>query len=167
MLAALLTVGLLTLQPCAGAPGYYCGAIARPLDPAGLVPGTISIGFTWLPHANASAPSSGTIVAAEGGPGYPSGGSRDGYRALFAPLLDTRDLLLMDDRGTGRSGAIDCKPLQRAKNMTLDNVTACGAQLANASDLYGTGLAADDLAAIEDALEIGRASCRERVSPRV
>ena len=154
MLAALLTVGLLTLQPCAGAPGYYCGAITRPLDPAGAAPGTISIGFTWLPHANSTAPSTGTIVAAEGGPGYPSGGSRDGYRALFMPLLDTRDLLLMDDRGTGRSGAIDCKPLQRAKSMTLDNVTACGAQLGNTADLYGTDLAADDLAAIEDALGV-------------
>jgi pimeloyl-ACP methyl ester carboxylesterase len=154
MLAALLVVGSLTLHPCAGASGYYCGAIARPLDPAGIVPGTISIGFTWLPHANASAPASGTIVAAEGGPGYPSGGSRDGYRALFAPLLDTRDLLLMDDRGTGRSGAIDCKPLQRAKMMTLGNVTACGTQLGNTSDLYGTDLAADDLNAIEDALGV-------------
>ena len=154
MLAALLTVGLLTLQPCAEAPGYYCGTIARPLDPAGAIPGTITIGFTWLPHSDASAPATGTIVAAEGGPGYPSGGSRDGYRALFAPLLDTRDLLLMDDRGTGRSGAIDCKPLQRAKTMTLGNVTACGAQLGRTSDLYGTALAADDLDAIETALGV-------------
>jgi pimeloyl-ACP methyl ester carboxylesterase len=154
MLAALLIVGSLTLHPCSGASGYYCGAIARPLDPAGAVPGTISIGFTWLPHSQAGTPSSGTIVAAEGGPGYPSGGSRDGYRTLFAPLLDTRDLLLVDDRGTGRSGAIDCAPLQRGKTMTLDNVTACGAQLGRTADLYGTDLAADDLDAIEAALDV-------------
>jgi pimeloyl-ACP methyl ester carboxylesterase len=131
--------------------------MARPLDPSGAMPGTISIGFTWLPHTNASAAASGTIVAAEGGPGYPSGGSRDGYRTLFAPLLDTRDLLLMDDRGTGRSGAIDCKPLQRAKTMTLDNVTACGAQLGQSAGLYGTALAADDLDALETALGVKRA----------
>jgi len=91
-------------------------------------------------------------VASEGGPGYPSGESRDGYRALFAPLLAHRDLLLMDNRGTGRSDAIDCEPLQSAKVMTLANVTACGRMLGEKSDLYGSGLAADDLDAILGAL---------------
>jgi pimeloyl-ACP methyl ester carboxylesterase len=154
MLAALLVVGSLTLHPCAGASGYFCGSVSRALDPAGVVPGTVSVGFTWLPHSQTGTPALGTIIAAEGGPGYPSGGSRDSYRALFAPLLDTRDMLLMDDRGTGRSGAIDCKPLQAATSMTLGNVTRCGNQLGNTTDLYGTDLAADDLAAIAGALGV-------------
>ena len=156
MLPALLLVGSLTLHPCPGMSqgGYYCGTISRPLDPAGIVPGTISIAFTWRPHSEATSPSSGTIVAAEGGPGYPSGASADAYRELFAPLLATRDMLLMDDRGTGRSGAIDCKPLQRATTMTLANVTACGRQLGDTADLYGTDLAADDLDAIAEALGV-------------
>ncbi|MBV9056870.1 MAG: alpha/beta hydrolase, partial [Candidatus Eremiobacteraeota bacterium] len=77
-----------------------------PLDPAGQVPGKVGIAFAWLPHSDRVRPSEGTIVAVEGGPGYPSIGSRSLYRALYAPLLQRRDLLLVDNRGTGRSEAI-------------------------------------------------------------
>jgi len=156
MLAALLLVGSLSLHGCADAPGYYCGSLVRPLDPAGIVPGTIEIAFTYLPHSQSSA-AAGTIVAAEGGPGYPSGASRDGYRALMGPLLRTHDLLMMDDRGTGRSAALDCPPLQLAPVMELANVTRCGEQLGSHADLYGSALAADDLDAIMGALHIAKA----------
>lgn len=156
MLATLLLIGSLTLHACTGAPEYFCGTFVRPLDPSGRVPGTISIGFTWLPHSEQRAASAGTIVAAEGGPGYPSGASRDAYRTLFGPLLTTRDLLLMDDRGTGRSGAIDCTSLQGG-SLTLEGIARCGQQLGDRSDLYGTAPAADDLDALMRALKIGRA----------
>lgn len=153
MLAALLMVGSLSLHACSGAPPFFCGTLVRPLDPTGRVSGTISIGFTWLPRSQARTASAGTIVAAEGGPGYPSGASRNAYRTLVGPLLATHDLLLMDNRGTGRSEAIDCRPLQGG-SMTLPEVTRCGQQLGARSDLFGTALAADDLAALLDALEI-------------
>ncbi|MEO9171341.1 MAG: alpha/beta fold hydrolase [Candidatus Baltobacteraceae bacterium] len=151
---AQIHAGSLTLQPCPDAPGYFCGTIARPLDPSGAVAGTVNVGFTYLLRRDAAAPSAGTIVAAEGGPGYPSGASRESYRALFGPLLRTRDMVLMDDRGTGRSGAIDCEPLQSAPVVLLRDVTRCGAALGARADLYGTGLAADDLNALLDALGI-------------
>ncbi|HEY1654120.1 MAG TPA: alpha/beta fold hydrolase [Candidatus Tumulicola sp.] len=156
MLATLLLVGNLSLHPCSGASGYWCGTLTRPLDSAHRIPGTIAIGFTWLPHARSGSASQGTIVAAEGGPGYPSGASRAGYRALFGPLLQTRDLLLMDDRGTGRSEAIDCPDLQTGP-MTLPAIARCGAQLGARSDLFGTDAAADDLDALLSALRIGAA----------
>jgi len=46
----------------------------------------------------------GTLVATEGGPGYPATGSREDYLALFKPLMPDHDLLMMDNRGTGQSG---------------------------------------------------------------
>ena len=102
-------VGSVHLKRCFAERDYYCGTLRRPLDPAGEVPGKIDIAFAWLPHANlAEAKSSGTIVAVEGGPGYPSIASRSLYRALYAPLLGTRDLLLVDNRGTGTSAPIAC-----------------------------------------------------------
>jgi pimeloyl-ACP methyl ester carboxylesterase len=153
MLPAALLVGTLALHACPDAPGYYCGALTRPLDSAGRVPGDVSIGFSWLPHAQTHVPSAGTIVAAEGGPGYPSGASRDGYRALFGPLLKTHDLLMMDDRGTGRSGAIDCPELQEGP-LTLDGIARCAESLGPAADLYGSAAAADDLDALLGALAI-------------
>jgi pimeloyl-ACP methyl ester carboxylesterase len=148
-----IQVGSLTLARCPASQAY-CGTIARPLDPAGQVPGTIRIGFQFYPHTDSSQPSDGVIVAVEGGPGYPSTGSSTSYIELFYPLLDTDDLLLVDNRGTGSSQAIDCEPLQHDGNGTLEDIALCGAFLGPASDLYGSGIAADDLAALLAALAI-------------
>jgi pimeloyl-ACP methyl ester carboxylesterase len=89
---SLLHVGSLTLHRCAGVPAY-CGTIARPLDPAGDVSGTIPIGFTLLPHREANVAPAGTILAMEGGPGYPSGASFAAYAKAFGPLLQRWDML--------------------------------------------------------------------------
>ncbi len=153
--AAQLSNGL-RLKPCHADAKYYCGFLRVTLDPAGQVPGKIEIAVAWLPHSDTHRRSSGTIVAVEGGPGYPSIGSRGLYRSLYAPLLATRDLLLVDNRGTGASDPIDCSPLQRAPIMLVRDVTRCGEELGSSSDLFGTGLAADDLAAVLAALKIGK-----------
>ena len=146
-----LRLGSVALHRCLGG-DYYCGTVRVALDPAGAVPGTIDIALAWLPHADGSAASKGTIVAVEGGPGYPSIGSRSLYRSLYAPLLQTRDLLLVDNRGTGASDAIVCGPLQRAPLMELWQVTRCGRRLGKTSDLFGTAIAADDMARVLAAL---------------
>lgn len=144
------------LHPCSFDQHARCGTIERALDPAGHVVGTIAIHFALLPRRDPRRPAEGVIVGAEGGPGYGSIGSYSLYRALFAPLLGRRDLVLVDSRGTGLSGAIDCAPLQREPVMLLEDVARCGAQLSDTADLYGTGLAADDLAAVLDALAIAK-----------
>ena len=150
-----LRLGSVSLHRCLGG-DYYCGDIRVALDPAGQVPGKIDIAFAWLPHTNQRTRSSGTIVAVEGGPGYPSIGSLTLYRALYRPLLDTREMLLVDNRGTGKSDPVICRPLQRGAIMRLQEVTRCGRQLGPSSDLYGTALAADDLAAVLSALGLGK-----------
>lgn len=127
----------------------------RPLDPSGAVPGTIPVYFEYYPHAD-SGPAAGTLVGATGGPGYPTTGSADEYLALFAPLRARYDVLLMDYRGSGRSGAIDCRELQQAPELTVANIGACGRSLGRTAPLYSTTLAADDLAAILDALGSAR-----------
>ena len=48
------------------------------------------------------------MVDVEGGPGYSTTDSRDYYLELHGRLMDRRDLLLVDLRGTGLSGALDC-----------------------------------------------------------
>jgi len=152
--AETLSVGRLALHRClTGAP--WCGALIRPLDPTGRVSGTIAIYFEYWPHS-AAGPARGTLVATEGGPGYPATASRDDYLALFEPLRATHDVLIMDNRGTGRSGAVDCEPLQTAPTLTAEDIGACGRSLGRAAALYSTTLAADDLAALLDALAVDR-----------
>jgi len=149
-----IKVGTLTLRRCLTSPAY-CGDLPRPIDPTGKVPGTIPIHFEFYPHRNADAPRFGTIVAAEGGPGYASTLSRDLYRGIFEPLMDTRDLVLVDNRGTGSSHPVSCPGLQNHYPPTQETIRACGAHLGLTSDLYGTGLATDDMAAVLDALQTG------------
>lgn len=149
---ATLKVGRLTLHRC-GTIAAWCGDLLRPLDPAGRVPGTISVYFEYYPHSGTGA-GSGTLVSTEGGPGYPATGSRAAFLALFDPLRRRRDVLIMDNRGTGGSGAIDCARLQTAPALTENEIGACGRSLGASAPLYSTTLATDDLAALLDALAI-------------
>src|SRR4051812_29478620 len=99
-------VGSVELHRCGFARGW-CGSVPRPLDPAKPNGPRIDIAFRWLPAGGGRARGP-TLVAVEGGPGYPSIGSRPEYQAMYGPLLRTRNLLLVDNRGTGRSGLVNC-----------------------------------------------------------
>jgi pimeloyl-ACP methyl ester carboxylesterase len=149
-----LLVGSIELRPCQSVPAY-CGTLDRPLDPTGAIPGRISIYFEYYPHSGPGK-AAGTLVATEGGPGFPATLSRDDYLALFKPLQKQRDVVLMDNRGTGLSGAIDCHALQTAEKWTTALTAACGRSLGERAPLYSTAYAADDLAAVLEALGIGR-----------
>jgi pimeloyl-ACP methyl ester carboxylesterase len=152
--ASILQIGTQRLHACSDA-AAYCGDLARPFDPAAPATGSISIHFEFHPHRGAGK-SMGTLVATEGGPGYPATLSRADYLNLFKPLMRERDVLMMDNRGTGRSGAVACRELQTAERWTIDAVTRCGESLGERAPLYGTAYAVDDLAAIVQALGLGR-----------
>ncbi len=148
-----LTVGQLTLHRC-DTPAPWCGVLMRPLDPKGVVPGTVAVYFEYYPHAAPGA-AAGTLVPTEGGPGFPATESREEYLALLEPLRNSFDVLIMDNRGTGRSGALDCPQLQEGA-LSEANVGACGRSLNARVSLYSSALAADDLAALLESLGIDR-----------
>jgi pimeloyl-ACP methyl ester carboxylesterase len=167
-----IRVGTRTLTSCGPADGLavwgYCGVMRVPLDWNDPRAGTIDVRFQWYP---ADEPTTQTIVAQEGGPGFPSTGGGWAYVKLFDPLLNHRNLLMMDERGTGGSTPIDCEPLQHL-NLTESNdeeqraIEACAAQLnstflmkngggyAHASELFATPQSVRDLAAIVRALRL-------------
>jgi pimeloyl-ACP methyl ester carboxylesterase len=167
---ATLRVGAVTLHPCRDVVPAWCGSRREPVDPAHPAAGSLSVAFVSYP-ASGSRAATGTIVAEEGGPGFPSTGSAPEYRALFRPLLATRNLLLVDSRGTGGSALIACRDLQGFPGKTITPrfdamVAACGRRLAGAlpgrgpgatpaSDLYATAYATHDLADVIRALRAG------------
>jgi hypothetical protein len=114
--AAALRVGSVTLKRCAGARAW-CGTLSRPLDPRRASGPRIRIGFKWI-RALPGAARAPALVAVEGGPGHPSIGSEVEYRGIFGPVLRDRNLLLVDNRGTGRSALVDCPRLQRYPGVT-------------------------------------------------
>ena len=135
-------------------PRARCGRIIRLLDPARPAAGRIRIAFEL--HRASARPRNpaGTIVAVEGGPGYSTRASRDYYLDLFAPLLDTHQLLLVDNRGTGRSAAINCPELQSYEGNYVQNVRRCSRQLGRHTDVWGTAFAVEDMVAVLDRLGI-------------
>ncbi|HJY38591.1 MAG TPA: hypothetical protein VJ299_14030, partial [Steroidobacteraceae bacterium] len=102
-----ISVGSLTLKYCNSDYDGYCGQLKRPLDPTGATKGTITIGFEYYPRFDQSTPARGTLLPQEGGPGYSTTGTRDAYLNIFGTLREHRDVLIIDKRGTGTSGAID------------------------------------------------------------
>ncbi len=148
-----ITVGDLTLTFCNSDYTGYCGSITRLIDPTGIIPGTVTVGFEFYPHTDTSRPGLGTILPQEGGPGYSSTGTRDYYLELFDALRDRRDVLIVDKRGTGLSSPIDCPALQTG-SVALSADAACAKQLGDTSWFYGTDFAVQDIAAVLDALAI-------------
>jgi pimeloyl-ACP methyl ester carboxylesterase len=162
----------MTIQPCqSGFRGHpaWCGSVAVPLDYSDPLAPMIDIGLMWFPAPEpAGMP---TIVAEEGGPGFPSIGSRSAYVPLFAPLLVHRNLLLVDNRGTGTSTLLHCASLERFSGIEptpafLLAVQQCGEALdhhwrrtngtwVHASDLFNTANSARDLAGVLHALQTG------------
>src|SRR5262249_60768871 len=122
-----------------------CGTVHVPLDRAQPAAGTIPIYFELLPPLDTSQPSLGAIVPEIGGPGVSNTAVLPIWLSIFAPLLNRRDLLVIDDRGTGRSAAIDLPALQHLTGDLGSAVRACGAQLGTASARYGGGDNADGI----------------------
>jgi pimeloyl-ACP methyl ester carboxylesterase len=154
------------LGACAGVPKLAharCGTIRVPFDRANPSFGSTDVAFALVQRRDTSQPSLGTIVANPGGPGVAVIGSSEApYLTTLAPLLDRRDLLLVDPRGTGRSGAIACKTLGGTAfvfatgEQAVARIGACGRELGAHVGLYGSAAVADDIEAVRAALGLER-----------
>jgi len=114
-----------------------------------------------VPRRDAARPSLGTIVG-PGGPGSFLIDRATQVVATFAPLMDRRDLVLVDPRGTGRSDPIACRSLTDvALGFTPPAqmsaaIGACGRELGPRAGAYGNAAVADDLDAVRASLGIER-----------
>lgn len=151
------------LHSCPDGGRWKCGKLTRALDPARPHGRKIGIAFRWLPP-KAGGAGKPAIVAVEGGPGYPSTGSRVEYTGTFRPLLRSRGLLLVDQRGTGGSALIDCS-LQRDNGVSSGTgrfprvVAGCARQISRrygSPDFFATAYATGDVAAVIRALRLGK-----------
>jgi pimeloyl-ACP methyl ester carboxylesterase len=143
------------LQPCDAAPDGFCGTVDVPLDRAHPGRGTIPIYFTFDPPR--SGPWDEAILVTEGGPGLSV--TQDPflpgfYRDLFDPVMETRGLIMLDQRGVGLSGAIDCERVQQSDPAIYEAVADCGRSLGSRSSVYGTGDVALDIEAVRKSLGI-------------
>ena len=119
--------------------------------------GEQSIFFAVRTRDRPAKPPVGTIVAVEGGPGYASTNfdSAKSYRAVFGPLLRRRDLVLIDQRGTGHSQAVDCPQLQRGMVPEVVATADCANQLGARYQGFTSAESAADIEAVRTALGLG------------
>jgi pimeloyl-ACP methyl ester carboxylesterase len=150
-----VTVGSLRLHPCTVVRRAVCGHLDRPWEPARPGAGTIRVGFAFVPARDQSRPTLGTLVPHEGGPGYSTTGTGASYAAMYGPMLRRRNLLLVDQRGTGRSTPIDCPDLQNLTTAYSMAARRCSQSLGPRRDDYTSARSADDLAAVVRALGLG------------
>jgi pimeloyl-ACP methyl ester carboxylesterase len=159
-----LVVGSLALSasaqaqaPCPG--GMRCGSVTVPLDRQNPSAGTIDIHYALVPHTDSARPAAGTIVPNPGGPGQATIASAGYYLQPMAPLRRDRDLLLIDPRGTGQSGALVCQGLsgQNPLSLDLERIGAiCGPELGARAGLYGSAAVADDIDAVRASLGLDK-----------
>lgn len=129
-----------------------CGYLPVPLHRDHPDGETINIYFEIYAHSNPGSAES-AIVANAGGPALTTTGLRLLWLGLFGANLDVHDLLLIDDRGRGMSGLIDCEELQHGTGTSIDQEAAdCATQLSDDDSSYGTGDVALDVEAVRAAL---------------
>jgi pimeloyl-ACP methyl ester carboxylesterase len=142
----------LSTKPCKGSSGFRCATVTVPLDRTGGVPGTVDLAVAVeVPRKGAD----GFLLALSGGPGQPSLAFADSFRLSLAPALRHRRLVLIDQRGTGRSGALSCAALQKLGTLDPVNtrlVEACAQKLGPARRFYSTTDSVQDIEAVRQAI---------------
>ena len=97
-----------------------CARVAVPLDRTGAVPGTVSLLVKRI--RSRIQPARGAVFVLAGGPGQSATAAfaGDGVGLLF-PAYRSRDVIVFDQRGTGRSGALRCRELERANLLSAED----------------------------------------------
>jgi pimeloyl-ACP methyl ester carboxylesterase len=147
------------LSPCEDYPAWLCGTVPVPFDRAKPHGRQLGLAVAVLPHSDPSSTRTDAVFATDGGPGASNLAARDFLEYINDGLTADRDLVVVDHRGTGSSGVIDCPWLQaNLGDPYVDHQTAiteigkCGKSLGADADRYGSGDIAMDLDAVRAAL---------------
>jgi pimeloyl-ACP methyl ester carboxylesterase len=132
------------LAPCE-LPGVQraakCGVIEVPENPDKPSRRRLQLAVAIVP-AEAGGAHKDPIVPLMGGPGEDAISAAEYYLSTIGPLLRDRDLLLIDQRGTGKSNGLRCKlydpqnPAQSLRDLyPLEAVQRCATELSARADL--------------------------------
>ena len=120
--AALLLAALLGAPAASAAPrltacpdgdrDFRCGTLSVPLDHA-AAPGASPRLRLRFAAQRRPRPGGRLLIALSGGPGQGSVDAASSFAASLEPALRRYRLVVLDQRGTGRSGALNCPNMQR------------------------------------------------------
>ncbi|MBA3306982.1 MAG: alpha/beta fold hydrolase [Thermoleophilaceae bacterium] len=138
--------------------GFSCARLKVPLDRTGTVPGRVSLFVKRRPSANK--PSRGVLIAFAGGPGQSATRAFQGQGgASISAAARNRDLVIYDQRGTGRSGLLRCPRLERINILHAgDEAADCAKRLGPRRAFYTSRDTAGDVEALRKRLRVDKVS---------
>ena len=145
----------LAFRDCPDADGFECTTVAVPRDRGNPSAGTIQLRVARELDAPLFARI--PLLALSGGPGQPGVAFGPLWQAVLDGVQSRYAIVLVDVRGTGRSGLLRCPELQRQglTDVTVrapGTVEACARRLGPARDAYATTETVEDLDAVRAAL---------------
>jgi pimeloyl-ACP methyl ester carboxylesterase len=141
------------LHPCVSAEGpldAYCGSLEVPENPAAPAGRRISLKLVVAPALRRD-PAPDPLFVVLGGPGDGAASSASLLLPLFKRFEIDRDIVLVDQRGTGASNPLECFPKESSRTLEerveqpLAPWESCLKRLHADVRLYTTRYAADDL----------------------
>ena len=158
------TSALERLHPCSSADGptdAYCGTLTVFENRVAKAGRQISLWIVVLPAVRPVARD--PLVFLAGGPGQGAAQLARQIRAAFRDVQRTRDIVLVDQRGTGKSNPLNCRSdANSLREMTepsvssLDRLKRCLAGYNADVRLYTTNIAMDDLDDVREYLGYDR-----------
>lgn len=140
--------------------GAQCGKLSVKEDPADPNSRDISLNILRLP-AISPTPKQDPLFLIQGGPGGSSVQMAALVYGAFNDVRKNRDLIFVDQRGTGKSNPLNCEHISdidmllseiEQQQKYLELMTACATKFAPQLPFYTTPFAAQDLDAVRSAL---------------
>jgi pimeloyl-ACP methyl ester carboxylesterase len=138
------------LTPCRGQDEFGCATLNVPLDRTGATPGTVALHYAIQRNGPRK-----VLIALSGGPGQSAVSSASSFGISLDPALRRYRLAVLDQRGTGGSGVLDCPNLQRLRSLDPyrpQAVANCAAKIGPRRAYYTTADTVLDIDALRQTL---------------
>jgi pimeloyl-ACP methyl ester carboxylesterase len=142
------------LPRCKGQSDFSCGVLQVPLDRSGQVPGSVPLHYAIQARHRPGQP---ILIALSGGPGQSSIDAAGALAVTFGPALRRYRLVVLDQRGTGKSAVINCPNVQRLRSLDAflpQALAACAQRIGPRRAFFSTSDTVADLDALRAALGV-------------
>jgi pimeloyl-ACP methyl ester carboxylesterase len=136
--------------PCGDSNLVACGHLTVPLDPGNPSEGTITLAMRR--HLAPTGSSKVAVIALAGGPGQAAIPFMEDFTEILGPIISTRDLIVLDQRGTGLSHPLSCAAFEHITGDSPPSaIGICAGQIGPTRGFYTTADTVADIEAIRQA----------------